>query len=64
MNKELFDLILKVATYDGDACYNNIEEMESDYKINKFVSLTPLEIKKLINTAYEFGKNKIDIKEN
>lgn len=31
MNEELFNLILKTATYNGEVCYNNAEEIENDY---------------------------------
>ena len=61
MTEDLFNLILQISTYNGEACYNNIEEMEGDYKVNKFVSLNPPEIKRLVFTAYEFGKNKVEI---
>lgn len=63
MTEELFNLILKISTYNGEACYNNVEEMEQDYKLNNFVSLDPKEIQRLVFTAYEFGKNKLEIKE-
>ena len=58
MTEDLFNLILKTATYNGEVCYNNAEEMEGDYKVNKCVSLDPTEIKRLVFTAYEFGRNK------
>lgn len=64
MNDDLFNLILQTATYNGEACYNNAEEMENDYKVNKFVSLDPTEIKRLVFTAYQFGKHDMEIKEN
>ena len=56
MIEEIFNLILQIATYNGEACYNNYEEMEKDYKILKAVSLTPEEIKRLVYTAYTYGK--------
>lgn len=64
MTDDLFNLILQTATFNGEVCYNNAEEMESDYKINKFVSLDPTEIKRLVFTAYQFGKNGVEVKEN
>lgn len=63
MNDTLFDLILQTATYNGEVCYNNTEEMEQDYKVNKCVSLDPTEIKRLVFTAYKFGRNKVEVKE-
>lgn len=60
MDEELFNLILQIATYNGDACYNNTEEMEKDFKIMNSVSLTPEEVKRLVFTAYCFGKNKLE----
>ena len=64
MPDDLFNLILQTATYNGEVCYNNAEEMEKDYNINKFVSLDPTEIKRLVFTAYQFGKNGVEVKEN
>ena len=64
MTNDLFNLVLQTATFDGEVCYNNTEEMDSDYKINKFVSLDPTEIKRLVFTAYQFGKNGVEVKEN
>lgn len=61
MNDTLFNLILQTATYNGEVCYNNAEEMEQDYKVNKYVSLDPTEIKRLVFTAYEFGRNKVEV---
>ena len=57
MTEEMFNLILQIATYNGDACYSSYEEMEKDYKALNTVSLTPLEVKRLVNTAYLMGKN-------
>lgn len=62
MNDDMFNLILQTATYNGEVCYNNAEEMENDYKVNKWVSLDPTEIKRLVFTAYQFGKNGMEIK--
>jgi hypothetical protein len=53
----MFNLILQIGTYNGDACYSSYEEMEKDYKVLNSVSLTPLEVKRLVNTAYLMGKN-------
>ncbi len=64
MTDGLFNLILQTATFNGEVCYKNAEEMEKDYKINNFVSLDPTEIKRLVFTAYQFGKNGVEIKEN
>lgn len=63
MEESLFNLILQTATYNGEACYNSMEEIEGDYKVNNCVSLNPTEIKRLVFTAYEFGKNKVEIEE-
>ena len=63
MTETLFELILQTATYNGEACYNNSKEMEGDYKVNGFLSLNPAEIKRLVFTAYEFGKNKVEVEE-
>lgn len=63
MSESLFNLILQIATYNGEVCYNSMEEMEGDYEVNKFVSLNPTEIKRLVFTAYLFGKNKVEIEE-
>ncbi len=57
MKEEMFNLILQIGTYNGDACYNCYEEIEKDYKVLNSVSLTPLEIKRLVNTAFLMGKN-------
>lgn len=64
MPNDLFNLILQTATFNGEVCYNNAEEMESDYKVNKFVSLDPAEIKRLVFTAYQFGRKNVEVKEN
>lgn len=56
MTEEVFNFILQVATFNGDACYNNYEEMVQDYKSMNCVSLTPEEIKRLVFTAYMYGK--------
>ena len=64
MTEEMFNLILQIGTYNGEACYTCYEDMEKDYKINKFVSLDPTEIKRLVFTAYKFGKNGVEVKEN
>ena len=56
MTEEMFNLILHIGTYNGDACYNCYEEMEKDYKALNTVSLTPLEVKRLVNTAFLIGK--------
>lgn len=64
MSDDLFNLILQTATFNGEVCYNNAEEMEKDYSINKFVSLDPAEIKRLVFTAYQFGKNGVEVKGN
>ncbi len=57
MDEETFNLILKIGSYNGDECYYNYQELESDYKITNGVSLTPEEVRRLIFTAYQFGKN-------
>lgn len=62
MNDDLFNLILQTSTYNGEFCYNNAEEMENDYKVNNCVSLDSTEIKRLVFTAYQFGKNGMEIK--
>lgn len=64
MTDDLFNLILQTATFNGEVCYNNAEEMEKDYNINKFVSINPTEIKRIVFTAYQFGKKNVEIKEN
>lgn len=64
MSEDLFNLILQTATFNGEVCYNNAEEMEKDYKVNNFVSLDPIEIKRLVFTAYHFGRKKVEVKEN
>lgn len=56
MTDEIFNQILQIGSYNGKSCYNNYEEMEQDYKTLNFVSLTPLEVKRLIFTAYIMGK--------
>ena len=56
MEEDLFNLILQTATYNGEACYNNYEEMVQDYKIINSVSLSPEEIKRLVFIAYMYGK--------
>lgn len=56
MEEDLFNLILQTATYNGEVCYNNYEEMKQDYKIINCVSLSPEEIKRLVFTAYMYGK--------
>lgn len=63
MTEETFNLILQVATFNGEACYNNADEMKQDYKVNQCVSLNPEEIQRLVFTAYEFGKNKVQVEE-
>lgn len=63
MTDELLNLILQTATFNGEVCYNNAEEMEKDYKINNFVSLNPTEIKRIIFTAYKFGMNGVEVSE-
>lgn len=62
MPDDLFNLILQTATFNGEACYNNAEEMEKDYKINQFVALNPTEIKRIVFTAYQFGIKNVEIK--
>ena len=57
MTEEMFNLILQIGTYNGDACYTCYEEMEKDYKAINTLSLTPLEVKRLVNTAFILGKN-------
>ena len=61
MTEELLNLILQTATFNGEVCYNNAEEMEKDYKINNFVSLNPTEIKRIVFTAYKFGMNGVEV---
>jgi hypothetical protein len=57
MTEEMFNLILQIGTYNGEACYTCYEDMEKDYKAINSVSLTPPEVKRLVNTAYLMGKN-------
>jgi hypothetical protein len=57
MTEEMFNLILQIGTYNGEACYTCYKDMEKDYKAINSVSLTPLEVKRLVNTAYIMGKN-------
>ena len=57
MTEEMFNLILQIATYNGEDCYSSYKEMEQDYKVLNTVSLTPLEVKRLVNTAFLMGKN-------
>ena len=59
MPDKVFNLILKTATFNGEVCYNNAEEMERDYEINNFVSLNPTDIKRIVFTAYQFGKSDV-----
>ena len=57
MTEATFNLILQIATFNGEACYNNVEEMQKDYEVQKCVSLNPTEIQRLVFTAFMFGKN-------
>lgn len=56
IDEDDFNFILQTSTYNGEAYYNSYEEMEQDYKTLKAVSLTPAEIKRLVFTAYKYGK--------
>ena len=57
MPEAIFNLILQIGTYNGEACYTCYEEMEKDYKTINTLSLTPLEVKRLVNMAFILGKN-------
>lgn len=39
MTNEMLELILRIGTYDGSACYSTYEEIERDYRATKSVSL-------------------------
>lgn len=60
MERNKLDYILYCATYEGpgeyDAAYNSYEELEDDYKSLSQIALSPLEVAKIIEFAYELGK--------
>ena len=61
MTEELLNLILQTATFNGEVCYNNAEEMEieAQKKARKYgLELSSLGVDVEVVNAYEdFGKN-------
>lgn len=55
MDEDTINLILKIGSYNGEAEYNNFDEVEQDYKATGAIALNPDELKRLIYTAYQIG---------
>lgn len=55
MTEDIFNLILKIATYDGDTEYRNYEELVNDFENAGSMALVPPEVKRIAYTAYTLG---------
>lgn len=56
MTEEIFSLILKIATYDGDTEYANYEEMTLDEKNAGGIAMKAIDVKRVAYVAYQLGK--------
>lgn len=56
MQEEVFNLILKMATYDGDTSYGCYEDLICDDENAGRLALSPLDIKRIAYVAFELGK--------
>lgn len=59
MTDEIFELILRIGTYDGETRYSSYGEMREDYKKIGSIALTPEDIRQLVFTAYEIGRARL-----
>ena len=57
MTEDTFNLILRLATYDGDTAYENFAELVADFKNVGGMALNPYELKRIAYVAYTLGKN-------
>lgn len=58
MTEDLFNLILRIVTYDGSTEYSCFDELIADEKNAGQIAINAMDIKRLIYTAYNLGIEK------